>query len=84
MQEDVIDRGIEVPSVDTQSRRSVPLWVQVHYQNAVPHLGQSCAKVDGGSRLADPTFLVGYRQYAGKWWLAWRCSANAARRSPLC
>ena len=45
---------------DTDTAGAVGLGVTVHQQHALFHDGQCGGKVDGGGRLADAAFLVGY------------------------
>ena len=59
-----IEGGVEVVMQvflgDTDTAGAVGLGVTVHQQHALFHDGQCGGKVDGGGRLADAAFLVGY------------------------
>ena len=59
MQQDVIDRAVEVAGVDAQAGRGVPLGVEVDHQHPVAELGERGAQVHGGGRLAHAPLLVG-------------------------
>ena len=59
-----VEGGVEVVVQvflgDTDTAGAVGLGVTVHQQHALFHDGQCGGKVDGGGRLADAAFLVGY------------------------
>ena len=59
--ENVVDRHVEVVVGDTETGRQRTLGVEIDEEHAAAAFGERCAEVDGGGGLADPTFLVAHR-----------------------
>ncbi len=55
----VIHRELEVPGIDTQTGRRIPLGIQIDDEHPVADLSQGRAEVDRRRGLPDATLLVG-------------------------
>jgi hypothetical protein len=69
-----LPRGI---SLEAQAGCAVGLWVAVNKEGFPSQRGQGSAKIDGGGRFSDATFLVSYcddaRHLASSWTIQAEC-----------